>query len=93
MELRVTISIDDLHPEKGWGCEGDEAVTYLEKTLKINPKFTTADRTLSLIIKYENKYYSPAIMDFIDFIPGINYPLYEAKNFNQKINILMVNSH
>ena len=39
-----------------------------------------------LIIKYENKYYSPAIMDFIDFIPGINYPLYEAKNFNQKIN-------
>ena len=34
-----------------------------------------------LIIKYENKYYSPALMDFFDFIPGVNYPLYEAKNF------------
>jgi len=39
-----------------------------------------------LIIKYESKYYFPAIMDFIDFIPGINYPLYESKTFNQEIN-------
>ena len=39
-----------------------------------------------LIIKYNNSYYSPAIMDFIDFIPGINYPLYESKQFNQNIN-------
>jgi len=39
-----------------------------------------------LIIKYDNNYYFPAIMDFIDFIPGINYPLYESKTFNQNIN-------
>ena len=25
----------------------------------------------ALIVKYENKYYFPAVMDFIDFIPGI----------------------
>ena len=39
-----------------------------------------------LIIKYDNNYYFPAIMDFIDFIPGVNYPLYESKTFNQNIN-------
>ena len=40
----------------------------------------------ALIVKYENKYYFPAVMDFIDFIPGIKYPLYEAQNFGQNIN-------
>ena len=30
----VTISIDDLHPEEGWGCEGDESVGYLEELNK-----------------------------------------------------------
>jgi len=43
-----------------------------------------------LIVKYNNKYYFPAIMDFIDFIPGINYPLYESKTFNQNINSIEV---
>ena len=36
-----------------------------------------------LILKYNNKYYFPAIIDLLDFIPGINYPLYESKTFNQ----------
>ena len=26
----VTISIDDLHPEEGWGCPGDESTAFLE---------------------------------------------------------------
>ena len=39
--------------------------------------------------KYQ--YYFPAIIDFFDFIPGINYPLYESKTFNQKINSIEVN--
>ena len=39
----------------------------------------------ALIIKYNDDYYFPAIMDFLEFIPGINYPLYEAKNFGQNI--------
>ena len=29
-------------------------------------------------------------MDLLDFIPGINYPLYESKNFNQNINSIEV---
>ena len=37
-----------------------------------------------LILKYDNKYYFPAIVDLLDFIPGINYPLYESKTFNQQ---------
>ena len=32
------------------------------------------------------KYFFPALWDLLDFIPGINYPLYESKYFNQKIN-------
>ena len=31
------------------------------------------------------KYYFPAIWDFLDFIPGIKYPLYESNKFNQDI--------
>ena len=30
MKKNVTISIDDLHPEKGWGCYGDKSVAYLK---------------------------------------------------------------
>ena len=43
-----------------------------------------------LILKYDNQYYFPAIVDLLDFIPGINYPLYEAKTFNQKSNKIEV---
>ena len=37
------------------------------------------------------EYYFPAIMDFISFIPGITYPLYESKTFNQNISSIQVN--
>ena len=30
----TVIAIDDLHPEEGWGCEGDKAVGYLEELNK-----------------------------------------------------------
>ena len=43
-----------------------------------------------LVLKYDNKYYFPAIIDLLDFIPGINYPLYESKTFNQKSNKIEV---
>ena len=29
-KVNVTISIDDLHPEEGWGCYGDKSVAYLK---------------------------------------------------------------
>ena len=46
----------------------------------------------ALIVKYENKFYFPAVMDFLDFIPGIKYPLYESQNFGQNINSIEVPS-
>jgi len=32
------------------------------------------------------KYFFPAIWDFLDFIPGLSYPIYESKYFNQITN-------
>ena len=37
----VTINVDDVHPEEGWGLEGDECVEYLEALHKeFGCKFT-----------------------------------------------------
>tara|TARA_Y100001968_G_C19411410_1_gene746504 strand:+ start:960 stop:2141 length:1182 start_codon:yes stop_codon:yes gene_type:complete len=44
----------------------------------------------ALIVKYENEIFFPAFWDLMDFIPGINYPLYESKDFGQNINKLEV---
>ena len=30
-KVNVVVAIDDVHPEKGWGIEGDVQVQYLEK--------------------------------------------------------------
>ena len=32
------------------------------------------------------KYFFPAFWDLLDFIPGISYPIYESRYFNQKTN-------
>ena len=29
--MNVVVAIDDLHPEQGWGCEGDIQVEYLTR--------------------------------------------------------------
>ena len=39
----------------------------------------------------KTRYYFPAIWDFLDFIPGIKYPLYESDKFNQDIIDVEVN--
>jgi microcin C transport system permease protein len=36
-------------------------------------------------------YHFPAVWDFLDFIPGIKYPLYESNKFNQDIIDVEVN--
>ena len=37
----IVIAVDDLHPEPGWGCEGDESVDYLKELNKeFGCKFT-----------------------------------------------------
>ena len=59
----VTISIDDLHPEQGWGCEGDESVGYLEELNKeVGCKFT-----LFIPSNYHRKYPLSKHKDWIKF--------------------------
>ena len=39
--MKLTVAIDDLHPEKGWGLEGDECMFYLKELNKeFGIKFT-----------------------------------------------------
>ena len=59
----ITVSIDDLHPEKGWGCEGDEAVGYLEE---LNKEFG-CKFTLFIPSNYHGKYPLSEHKDWIDF--------------------------
>ena len=33
-ETNVIVAIDDIHPEQGWGCEGDIQIEYLDKLWK-----------------------------------------------------------
>ena len=61
--MEVTISIDDLHPEKGWGCEGDESVEYLQK---LNDQFG-CKFTLFTPAFYQKKYPLSKSKDWVDF--------------------------
>tara|TARA_B100000131_G_scaffold315000_1_gene352715 strand:- start:979 stop:1656 length:678 start_codon:yes stop_codon:yes gene_type:complete len=59
----LTISIDDLHPEKDWGCDGDECVTYLEK---LNKEFG-CKFNLFIPSNYHHDYPLDKHMDWIKF--------------------------
>ena len=59
----ITVSIDDLHPEQGWGCEGDESVGYLEE---LNKEFG-CKFTLFIPSNYHGKYPLSKHKDWIDF--------------------------
>jgi hypothetical protein len=59
----VTISIDDLHPEEGWGCEGDESVGYLEE---LNKEFG-CKFNLFIPSNYHNKFPLSKYIDWITF--------------------------
>ena len=61
--MEVTISIDDLHPEKGWGCEGDESVEYLQK---LNDEFG-CKFTLFIQSFYHKKYPLSEHKEWVDF--------------------------
>ena len=63
MNADVTISIDDLHPEEGWGCEGDESVGYLEE---LNKEFG-CKFNLFIPSNYHNKFALSKHKDWIDF--------------------------
>ena len=59
----LVVAIDDLHPEQGWGCEGDECVSYLEQ---LNEEFG-CKFTLFIPSNYHGKYPISENKDWIDF--------------------------
>jgi peptidoglycan/xylan/chitin deacetylase (PgdA/CDA1 family) len=59
----VIIAIDDLHPEQGWGCEGDESVGYLEA---LNEEFG-CKFTLFVPSNYHHKYPLSQYPDWVKF--------------------------
>ena len=61
--MEVVIAIDDLHPEKGWGCPADESVAYLENLWEeFGCKFT-----LFIPSNYHGKYPLSEHKDWVDF--------------------------
>jgi len=65
--MDVVIAIDDLHPEQGWGCEGDESVGYIEELHKeYGCKFN-----LFIPSNYHNKY--PITKEWVDFWKSKDY--------------------
>ena len=57
----VIVAIDDVHPEKGWGVEGDVQVQYLEN---LNHNFGVKFN-LFIPSNYHGKY--PITKEFVDF--------------------------
>ena len=61
--MDVIIAIDDLHPEKGWGCDGDESVAYLESlNSNLGCKFN-----LFVPSNYHKKYPLSEHREWVDF--------------------------
>ena len=57
----LVVAIDDLHPEQGWGCEGDIQVEYLSELNKMfGVKFNLFSPSY-----YHNDY--PLTKDWVDF--------------------------
>ena len=63
MRKNIIISIDDLHPEQGWGCEGDQSIEYLQE---LNKEFG-CKFTLFIPSNYHNKYPISKHIDWINF--------------------------
>ncbi len=62
-EVKVIVAIDDLHPEKGWGCYGDESVAYLKNLWEeFGCKFT-----LFIPSNYHGKYPLSEHKDWINY--------------------------
>lgn len=61
MKNNVVIAIDDVHPEKDWGIEGDVQVEYLKS---LNEKYG-CKFNLFIPSNYHDKY--PLTKDFVDF--------------------------
>tara|TARA_R100001015_G_C4631256_1_gene193616 strand:+ start:1303 stop:1971 length:669 start_codon:yes stop_codon:yes gene_type:complete len=67
--MEVIIAIDDLHPQKDWGCEGDDCVGYLEE---LNKEFG-CKFTLFIPSNYHRKYPLSEHTDWVDFWKNKNW--------------------
>ena len=67
--MRVTICIDDIHPEKGWGIEGDECMYYLDE---LNKEFG-AKFTLFIPSNYHHGFKLSDHKDWIDWLKSKGY--------------------
>ncbi len=66
---KVTISIDDLHPEKNWGVDGDKSMEYLEI---LNKEFG-AKFNLFIPSNYHNKFKLSVNKDWIKWLMSKPY--------------------
>jgi len=69
MEINLTVAIDDIHPEKGWGLPGDECMYYLDE---LNKEFGTKF-TLFIPSNYHNQYPISQYKDWIDWLISLGY--------------------
>ena len=67
--MEVTIAIDDIHPEHGWGIEGDKCMNYLDE---LNKEFG-AKFTLFIPSNYHNKFPLSKHKDWIDWLKSKKY--------------------
>lgn len=67
--MDITIAIDDIHPEKGWGVEGDECMYYLDE---LNKEFG-AKFTLFIPSNYHHKAPLSENRDWIEWLKSKGY--------------------
>lgn len=67
--MKVTISIDDIHPEKYWGIEGDDCMGYLDE---LNKEFG-AKFTLFIPSEYHYNFKLSDHKDWIDWLNSKGY--------------------
>ena len=67
--MNLTIAIDDVHPEKGWGLPGDECMEYLEA---LNEEFG-AKFTLFIPSNYHSKFPISKYKDWVDWLISKKY--------------------
>jgi hypothetical protein len=65
----LTVAIDDVHPEKGWGMPGDECMEYLDK---LNKEFGTKF-TLFIPSNYHQQFPISKHKDWIDWLLSLGY--------------------
>ena len=69
MEINLTVAIDDIHPEKGWGMPGDKCMDYLDLLNKeFGIKFT-----LFIPSNYHNQFPLSKHKEWIDWLKTLGY--------------------